>query len=80
MTINIPISAAAISRAMSFDSLLISKAPHPKRGHSGMRVVSCEPDVAACESMAALFSQFGYGLALEPSDGHKAYHAITGTW
>ena len=73
MTINLPIAAAAISRALAFDSLLIAKG---KRS----TVVSASPDENTCKALAWHYARWGFALVMEPSEAHKAYHAITGIW
>jgi hypothetical protein len=73
MTINLQITAAAISRAMSFDSLLIAKGKKST-------VVSASSDKNTCESLAWHYARWGFTLVMEPSEAHKAYHSITGTW
>lgn len=75
MTINLPITAGAIARAVSFDSLLIQK------GRKST-IVSVLPDFdfAACEVLAAHYSRHGFTLSMEPSESHIAYQSVTGTW
>ena len=73
MTINIPTTAAAIGRALSFDSLLIAKGKKST-------IVSASSDQATCESLAWHYTRWSYALCIEPSEAHKAYQIITGTW